>query len=130
LLIDDDLDMHLAVQMILEPVGFAVVCYETGAAGLEAIRHEPPDLVLLDIMLSHPSEGLQIACEMRRDRHLKKIPLILISAIGQSVGMEYGQEVCPDAMSVDMFLEKPIDAKTLREAVNWVLEQRRKSAGG
>jgi FixJ family two-component response regulator len=38
--------------------------------------------------------------------------------------MEYGREVCPDAMSADMFLEKPFDAKTLREAVSWILEQK------
>jgi DNA-binding response OmpR family regulator len=124
LLIDDDPDMHLAVQMILEPLGFTVACYQTGQAGLEAVRREPPDLVLLDIMLTHPSEGLQVACEMRRDSRLKRIPLILMSAIGQSIGMEYGREVCPDAMSADMFLEKPFDAKTLREAVSWILEQK------
>lgn len=123
-LIDDDPDIHLAVQMILEPLGYAVACYQTGQSGLEAIRREPPDLVLLDIMLSHPSEGLQVACEMRRDSHLKSIPLVLMSAIGQSIGMEYGREVCPDAMSADLFLEKPFDAKTLREGVSWIVEQK------
>ncbi len=124
LLIDDDPDMHLAVRMILEPLGYQLTCYQTGRAGLEAIRREPPDLLLLDIMLAHPSEGLQVACELRRDSRLKHIPLILMSAIGQSIGMEYGREVCPDAMSPDMFLEKPFDAATLREAVNWMLEQK------
>ncbi len=122
-LIDDDLDIHLAVQMILEPLRYTVTCYQTGQAGLQAIRRDPPDMVLLDIMLTHPSEGLQVACELRRDDKLKRIPLILMSAIGQSIGMEYGREVCPDAMSPDMFLEKPFDAATLREAVSWVLAQ-------
>ena len=123
-LIDDDPDMHLAVQMILAPLGHEIACYQTGPAGLEAIRRQPPDLVLLDIMLTHPSEGLQVACEMRRDSRLKSIPLILLSAIGQSIGMEYGREMCPDAMSADLFLEKPFDAKSLREAVSWILEQK------
>lgn len=124
LLIDDDPDIHLAVQMILEPLGYMVACYQTGQAGLEAVRRAPPDVVILDIMLTHPSEGLQVACELRRDSRLKSIPLILMSAIGQSIGMEYGREVCPDAMSADMFLEKPFDAKTLREAVSWILAQK------
>jgi DNA-binding response OmpR family regulator len=124
LLIDDDPDIHLAVQMILEPLGFAVACYQTGQAGLEAIRRDPPDVVLLDIMLTYPSEGLELACELRRDRRLKNIPLILISAIREAIGMEYGREMCPDVMSADMFLEKPIDAKTLREAVSWIVEQK------
>jgi len=77
LLLDDDPDVHLAVQMILEPLGHKVACYQTGQAGLEAIRRELPDLVLLDIMLTYPSEGLQVACEMRRDHHLESVPLIL-----------------------------------------------------
>ncbi len=129
LLIDDDPDIHVAVQMILEPLGHHVDCHQTGQAGLEAIRRAPPDLVLLDIMLAHPSEGLQVACELRRDKYLKEIPLILMSSIGQSIGMEYGREVCPDAMSADMFLEKPFDAKALREAVSWILEQAQKQPG-
>ena len=124
LLIDDDPDIHFAVQMILETLGHKVVCYQTGQSGLAAIRREPPDLVLLDIMLTHPSEGLQVACELRRDNHLKSIPLILMSSIGQWIGMEYGREMCPDAMSADLFLEKPFDAATLREAVSWILEQK------
>ncbi len=129
LLIDDDPDIHVAVRMILEPLGHCVDCHRTGQAGLDAIRRAPPDLVLLDIMLAHPSEGLQVACELRRDGRLKEIPLILMSSIGQSIGMEYGREMCPDAMSADMFLEKPFDAKTLREAVAWILEQRDQRPG-
>jgi two-component system alkaline phosphatase synthesis response regulator PhoP len=124
LLIDDDPDIHLAVRTILEPLGYTVACYQTVQAGLDAIRRESPDLVLLDIMLTHPFEGLQVVCEMRRDKSLRNIPLILLSVIGESIGMEYGREVCPDVMSADMFLEKPFDAETLREAVEWVLEQR------
>lgn len=124
LVIDDDPDMHDAVRMILEPLGFAVCTYQTGQAGLEAIRRDRPDVVLLDIMLTHPSEGLQVACELRRDDRLRHVPLILVSAIGESIGMEYGREMCPDAMSADLFLEKPFDSGTLREAVTWVLEQR------
>jgi two-component system, OmpR family, response regulator ChvI len=125
ILIDDDPEIHLVVRMILEPLGHTVACYQTGQAGLEAIYRDPPDLVLLDIMLTHPSEGLQIACELRRNDRFKSLPLILISSIIASIGMEYGREVCPDAMSADLFLEKPFDAATLRDAVNWVLEQKR-----
>lgn len=123
-LIDDDPEIHLVVRTILEPLGHTITCFQTGQAGLEAIRRQPPDLVLLDIMLTHPSEGLQIACELRRDRELKHIPLILVSSIIASMGMQYGREVCPDAMSADLFIEKPFDAATLRDAVSWVLAQR------
>jgi CheY-like chemotaxis protein len=128
LLIDDDPDMHLVVEMMLASQGHQVTCCRTGAAGLEAMRRQCPDLVLLDIMLSQPTEGLQVACQMRQDERLKNIPIIFMSAIGESLGADYAKEVCPVALAADMFLEKPLDATMVREAVCWVLGQKR--AGG
>lgn len=124
LLIDDDPDMHLVVKLILEPEGYQVTCCLTGSAGLETMRRHRPDAVLLDIMLAEPSEGLRVACEMRHDDRLKDIPIIMISAIGEKIGQDYYSEVCPGTASGDMFLEKPFDAPTVREAVNWVLERK------
>jgi CheY-like chemotaxis protein len=124
LLIDDDPDMHLAVEMMLAADGYQVTCCRTGSEGLERMRRQRPDLVLLDIMLTYPSEGLQVACQMRQDVRLKDIPIIFISAIGETVGADYAKEVCPIALAADMFLEKPLDAAMVREAVKWVLDQR------
>jgi len=124
LLIDDDPDMHLVVRMILEPQGYQVDCCLTGAEGLERMRRQRPDLVMLDIMLAHPSEGLQVACEMPHDERLKDIPIIMISAIGETMGKDYYSEVCPGTAAGDLFLEKPFDAPTVRDAVDWLLKRR------
>ena len=62
LLIDDDTDMHLVVEVMLADEGYQLTCCRTGGAGLEAMRRQRPDLILLDIMLSEPTEGLQVAC--------------------------------------------------------------------
>jgi two-component system, OmpR family, phosphate regulon response regulator PhoB len=124
LLIDDDPDMHLVVKMILEPEGYEITCCRTGSEGLEAMRRQPPDLVLLDIMLADPSEGLRVACEVRHDERIKRIPIIMISAIGEKIGQDYYSEVCPGTACGDMFLEKPFDPATVREAVSWILEQK------
>jgi len=123
LLIDDDADMHEAVEMMLAPDGYRVTCCRTGSAGMEAMLRDPPDLVLLDIMLTHPSEGVQVACQMRQDDRLKDIPIIFMSAMGEESEETYAKEVCPVALEAHMFLEKPLDAATVREAVRWVLEQ-------
>ncbi len=128
LLIDDDPDMHLVMKTILEPEGYDVACSLTGSGGLESMRRQPPDLVLLDIMLTDPSEGLRVACEMRHDAQLKGIPIIMISAIGETIGQDYYSEVCPGTASGDLFLEKPFDPLTVREAVRWVLENKAASS--
>ena len=124
LLIDDDTDMHLVVEVMLADQGYQLTCCRTGAAGLEAMRRQRPDLILLDIMLSEPTEGLQVACQMRQDDRLKSIPIIFLSSIGESLGTDYAKEVCPIALDADMFLEKPLEASTVRDAIRWVLQQK------
>jgi CheY-like chemotaxis protein len=91
---------------------------------METMRRRPPDVLLLDIMLADPSEGLRVACEMRHDERLKAIPIIMISAIGEKIGQDYYSEVCPGTASGDLFLEKPFDPVTVREAVSWILEHK------
>lgn len=121
LLIDDDPDMHLAVRMILEPLGYQITGCLTGADGIDAARRLRPDLVLLDIMLSRPTEGLQLAGQMRADEHLQDIPIVHISAIGAAAGKDYFAEACPGTRGAEALLEKPFDASALREVVNRVL---------
>jgi CheY-like chemotaxis protein len=124
LLIDDDPDMHDAIKMILEPLGCQVKCCLTGPDGLETLRADPPDLLLLDIMLSSPSEGFHVSYEMKQDDALKDIPIIMISAIGQTMGMDYAKELGTDYVKADMFMEKPLEANKLREAVEQVLRDK------
>jgi len=124
LVVDDDPDIHGVVEVMLAGLGYELEFCSTGAAALEAMRRHKPDLVLLDIMLTQPTEGLQVACQMRQDVHLKDIPIIFVSAVGESMGAEYAREVCPVALDADLFLEKPLEASRVREAVAWVLAQR------
>lgn len=122
LLIDDDVDVHTAVKLTLEPEGYELTCCLTGPAGMETMRATHPDLVLLDIMLSTPSEGFHLAYEMKADDELKDIPVIIISAIGKKMGMDFARELGSDYVQAERFLEKPFDAQTLRTAVRELLE--------
>ncbi len=122
LLIDDDPDMHHAIRLILEPMGYSVECQATGIAGIEAIRRQPPDVILLDIMLASPSEGLALAATLKDDARLAQIPIIMISSIGRQVGADLAQQAGVDSVRADRFLEKPLEAQTLVAAVQDVLE--------
>jgi CheY-like chemotaxis protein len=120
-IIDDDPDIRDALTMILESAGYRATCCATGPEGLAAIRENPPDLVILDIMLSFPSEGFHLAHELRRDEELRRIPIILISAVGATMGMDYAKEVGPDYVSAEKFLDKPLTAATVLRAVEETL---------
>ena len=128
LLIDDDLDFHGAVKMILEPLGYQITCAATGPEGIETLRKSPFDLILLDIMLSSPLEGFYLMDEIRRDKALKHIPVIMISAIGQSMGLDYAREMGTGLLEADLFLEKPVQAAQLRQAVADVLARRKNAS--
>jgi DNA-binding response OmpR family regulator len=121
LLIDDDADIHEAVKMILEPAGYKIECALTGPAGLEAARKRKPDLILLDIMLDSPSEGFHLAYELKKDDVLKAVPIIIISSIGKTMGMDYAKELGSEYVPANMFLDKPFDAATLRGSVQKAL---------
>ena len=122
MLIDDDPDMQYAIRFILEPRGYQVACQPTGVGGLEAIRRQPPDVILLDVVLASPCEGLELAAKLGEDAQLAQIPIIMISAIGQTMGLDFARELGSDYMPANQFLEKPIEAATLREAVQKALE--------
>ena len=68
-------------------------------------------------MLATPSEGFHLAYELKRDDMLRTIPIIMISSIGQTMGMDYSKELGTDYVQADKWLDKPIDAATLRQAV-------------
>ena len=124
MLIDDDPDMQYAIRFILEPRGYQVACQPTGMAGLEAIRRQPPDVTLLDIVLASRCEGLELAAKLGEDARLAQIPIIMISAIGREVSADWARQAGVDSVSADRFLEKPLDAQVLLTAVQEVLEAR------
>jgi len=117
LLIDDDPLVHDAVRMILEPEGYRVDGCLTGPSGLAAMRARRPDVLLLDIMLASPTEGFHLVYEMKTSPALRGIPIIVLSSVRQAYGFDFAQDVGSEFLPVQRFLEKPIDAATLRDAV-------------
>ena len=125
LLVDDDRDMHEAIRLILEPLGYRLTCCTTAPEARAALRRELPDLLLLDIMLATPHEGLVLAKEIKNDHRLGQIPMLMISSIGESLGMDYANELDGSGMPGEGFLEKPLDPQRLRDNVCRLLNPNR-----
>ncbi|UCE59716.1 MAG: response regulator [Phycisphaerales bacterium] len=123
-IIDDDPDVREALTLMLEPAGYRLTCCSTGPEGTAAIRAEPPDLILLDIMLASPTEGFHLAYELKKDEAIGKIPIIMISAIGQTMGMDYAKELGSDYVPAERFLDKPLRLEIVLEAVQEALAKR------
>ena len=121
LLIDDDRDIHVAIEAILRPLGYRVIGCRTGPSGLAELRRVRPDIVLLDIMLSAPEEGIDLAREFRADPKFRNISVILISSIGNHVSVKSLLELPAAA-----YLEKPFQPEVLQATIERVL----RSGGG
>jgi DNA-binding response OmpR family regulator len=127
--IDDDPDVRDALTLILEPAGYRVTCCSTGPEGKDAVRTHLPDLILLDVMLASPSEGFHLAYELRQDEALAHIPIIMISSIGETMGMDYARELNSDYIAADKFLDKPLEAAVVLAAIRDTLEKCAGDAG-
>ncbi len=124
-IIDDDPDVCEALSLILAPEGYRLSTFLSGPEGMAAIRADPPDLLILDIMLASPSEGFHVANELRRDDRLRGLPIVMISAIGLTMGLDYAKELGIDSMPAELFLEKPLKAATVLSGVRNTLARSR-----
>jgi len=115
MLIDDEMSMQVLVRQILLPNGYEFCAASSGEAGLELMKTEKVDLVILDIVLPAMS-GFQVCRELRKQNEL--IPIIFLSAKGDIVDKGEGFE----AGGTD-YLVKPFDPQELLLRVKAHLRQ-------
>lgn len=82
LLVEDDPFLARAYEIKFQAEGFDFSLARTGDEGLEKVKKQTPDLLLLDIMLPGKS-GFEILEEMQKDEKLKKVPVVMLSNLGQ-----------------------------------------------
>jgi CheY-like chemotaxis protein len=80
LCIEDDPDTIEYVQIILGRAGYEVIGAEGGVQGLEAMRQEQPDLILLDLMMPG-MDGAEVLLRQKRDPAIRDIPVIALTAL-------------------------------------------------
>ncbi len=117
LVVDDDPDVVEACQIVLEANQHTVLTAFNRADGMEKLKSQNPDLMILDVMMEQPDDGLKLAQEIRRDG--MDIPIIMLTSVSKVVGMEFGKD--DDLVPVNEFFEKPIKPSILVDKVNELL---------
>jgi CheY-like chemotaxis protein len=87
LIIDDSEENVAFMQEILQEMGLPSRVACNGKEGIQALREKRPDLVLLDVMMPRKS-GLKVFQEMKRDPELEKIPIIIVTGLGEVTGVD------------------------------------------
>jgi two-component system response regulator VicR len=116
LCIEDEEEMIDLIKLILERKGFEVLGAVGGKEGLEVIRREMPDLVLLDLMMPEV-DGWEVYREMKADEQLKDISVIVVTAKAQSIDKVLGLHIA----KVDDYITKPFGPQELLKSVDKVL---------
>jgi CheY-like chemotaxis protein len=141
LIVDDSEENLLFLSQILDDNGYSYRVARNGTDALAAIRESTPDAVLLDLMMPRKG-GIAVFREVKRDRKLRKIPIIVVTGASQVTGIDLktGAEE-PKAGSADGFLrrmgehlreslqdiepdglvEKPIDPRLLIQTIEGLL---------
>ena len=115
--IEDDLELVDILKIILKHRGYNVIGATTGHEGLETLRRVKPDLVLLDLMMPD-MDGWEVYRQMKADADLCHIPVIIVTADGQSLNRFLGLKVTP----VDDFIVKPFDVQELVQRIEKALK--------
>ncbi|WP_114313731.1 response regulator [Thermus caldifontis] len=116
LVVDDDPRIRHLLELLLSGAGHQVALADSAKAALEYLRRETPDLILLDIMMPD-MDGLTLLGRIRAVRRLAKVPVIMFTGGGKEL------EGPSRALGADLFLEKPISGRRLREAVEGLLSR-------
>ncbi|MGW8287633.1 MAG: response regulator [Desulfobulbales bacterium] len=120
LIVEDDEDIQQLVGYNLIKAGYLVEYGDSGEQALEKIKTQPPDLILLDLMLPG-IDGTELCRLVRSDAQSSEIPIIMLTAKGEESdiisGLEHG---------ADDYITKPFSPKILISRVKAVLRRRAK----
>lgn len=117
LVVDDDKQITRLLASYLEKAGFVVLTAYDGENALRVIRHERPDLVVLDLMLPK-QDGWEITRLIRADEHLATIPILMLTARVEDTDKILGLE-----LGADDYLTKPFNPREVVARVRAILRR-------
>jgi CheY-like chemotaxis protein len=120
LVIDDEMDTVVYLTTLLEDNGYQTVSATDGQVGMEKVKTEKPDLVVLDMSMPQKS-GMGFYRELKANPDLAKIPVIFVTGVtgfaGDKEGIKKFIEGRHNIASPEGYFSKPIDRNEFLKAV-------------
>ncbi len=120
--IEDEAEMIDLVRLILGRRGYTVLGATGGREGLELVRRELPDLVLLDLMMPD-MDGWDVYHQIKSENKTRDIPVIVITAKAQNIDKILGLRIA----KVEDYISKPFSPQELIERIEQVLSRQGKT---
>jgi twitching motility two-component system response regulator PilH len=115
LIVDDSPTEIVKIRQILSKHGYDVITAESGERGIELVRAENPDVVLMDIVMPGLN-GFQATRQLSRDPDTSSVPVIIVTTKDQETDRLWGQR-----QGAKGYLTKPVDGKLLIKTIESVL---------
>ncbi|HUV37848.1 MAG TPA: response regulator [Patescibacteria group bacterium] len=124
LITDDDQDIRDSLQAILEAQNYTVVTAADKIEGMEKIKAEKPDLMILDVMMTTWQDGFEMARELKQDPEYKDIPILMLTGVKEKTGIDFKSTAGDETWNpVDGFLEKPVQPDVLLSEIARLLPE-------
>jgi len=121
LLVEDEKSIITLIKYNLEKEGFKVFCAETGEDALKIIKEKTLDVVILDWMLPDVS-GIEVCRQIKKDKKLKNVPVLILTAKGEPDDKIKGLEV-----GADDYVTKPFNNKELSLRIKSLIKRSKPS---
>ena len=124
LIIDDDIDFRASTKALLESHNYTVSEAESGKKGIEKIKEEKPDLIVLDIMMESMTEGYFLTHLLKFKKEFEefqKIPIVMVSSIQEDPRSRFPFSDEAQLISPDYYFSKPLDIEKFLNRVDKIL---------
>lgn len=116
LVVDDEPNIVLSLEFLMRRAGFDVQVARSGGEALKALEGDPPDLMLLDVMMPE-FDGYEVCERIRARPEWRGTKIIMLTARGREAERERGL-----ALGADAYVTKPFSTRELVEQVKRMLE--------
>ena len=122
LVVDDEPDFAAIVQTNLEKEGFEVEVAYNGVEGLENVHANPPDAIVLDIMMPE-MDGYAVCKALKSNEKCADIPVILLTAVASHVTTTRYSHADGMSTEADDYIAKPASAEEITESIKRLLSE-------
>jgi len=120
LVVDDEPDFASIVQGNLEKEGFEVDVAYNGVEGIEKVKANPPDAIVLDVMMPE-KDGYEVCKELKAEEKYADIPIILLTAVASHVTSTRYSHADGMSTEADDYIAKPASAEDITDSVKGLL---------
>ena len=123
LIIDDDKDYGDALRLVLENNGYAVIHALNIQDGRTSVENDPPDLIILDVMMEKHTDGFDLCADLKNDHACSMIPIIMVTAVTEKTGFKFSPETDGEYLQANDYISKPVTVSVLLSRVNKLLSE-------